>query len=253
MTNGKTTKRGGNFIDRTGTRYGMLTVLHRGPDAPQNGGKFKTRWVCRCDCGAEQAILSNNLVSGTATSCGCKPSQEAVDHTGKTFGRLFVLRRAPDFHRTSGKAIPAWVCVCGCGNECVVRAMQLVSGHTQSCGCLRKEVSREKCTTHGMKESPEYIVWKGMRQRCRDTKSTHYLYYGARGIKVCQRWDDFALFMMDMGSRPDGLTIERIDNDGDYEPGNCRWASMKEQSLNRRPRGTVIPVGHKFEANTVNF
>jgi hypothetical protein len=243
--------RGANFIDRTGQRFGRLMVLRRGVGgAPSpTTGKRKVTWVCACDCGTERDILANNLVSGTAKSCGCLAAEadRAEDLTAQVFGRLRVLARGKDIPRANGKAIVTWACVCDCGKAVEVRAQALKNGHTQSCGCLRVDVSGVRATKHGMKEVPEYIVWKGMRNRCNNAKCDQYIYYGARGIKVCDRWADFALFLADMGERPTdatgrNLTIDRINNDGDYEPGNCRWATSSQQNKNKRPRGTVKPI-----------
>ncbi len=228
------------FKDRTGERFGMLTVASRAENHVTPGGSTKSRWNCICECGVTKVYTTNNLTSGGVSSCGCKP-RPRKDYIGAVFGRLTVLSAAPDIPRPDGGVIQAWNCLCECGNKTNVRAVGLLGGKTKSCGCLRVEVSREKCTVHGLKERPEYIVWKGMRQRCNDAKSDNYAYYGGRGIKVDPRWDSFEQFFSDMGPRPEGLTIERLDNNGNYCVENCIWADMSTQSLNQRPRGSCKP------------
>lgn len=128
---------------------------------------------------------------------------------------------------------------CSCGNETVIPVRKLEP--TKSCGCARGG-NRRGATTgtyekHGMIDTPEYRSWQGMMQRCNDPNSTSYANYGGRGISVCARWHDFRNFYADMGARPEGMTLDRFpDNDGNYELGNCRWATGSEQRSNQRPR-----------------
>ena len=156
-----------------------------------------------------------------------------ADITGQRFGRLSVVRREGSI----GAGFAAWKCQCDCGNEVLVDVGRLRAGRTRSCGCLARECAAARKRTHGMTGSRAYKTWVMMIQRCTNPRYPNYKNYGARGITVCQRWrESFEAFLADMGNRPSGLTLDRKDNDGHYEPGNCRWADALTQVRNRRPR-----------------
>ena len=166
-----------------------------------------------------------------------------IDMSGKKFGRLTVIKRDSENPKRRG----LWICRCECGNTCTVEGTNLRKQHTQSCGCLQRERTGDANRTHGMTKTRLHRVWNAMMNRCNDTDGDNYSYYGGRGIQVCEEWKKFPAFMnwaLSSGYS-DTLTIDRIDVNGNYEPSNCRWATMKEQVHNRRPRKDVKRHGTK--------
>lgn len=157
---------------------------------------------------------------------------KAIDITGQRFGRLVAIRRS---HLHSKSRRLHWLCRCDCGQFSTPTVNALRSGNTRSCGCTGRNfrhgyTSRDKRNRH-----PLYNIWSQMLHRCNNPNAKEYKNYGARGITVCTRWRDFPAFLVDVGERPSsGLSIDRINNDGNYEPGNVRWATPKEQSNNTR-------------------
>lgn len=184
------------------------------------------------------------------------PTDRFQDITGRRYGMIVVVQPVGYTRTPCGKRLLHWLIRCDCGNERVVFRSNLDSGRTKSCGC------REGGYRHGKSTAPEYNRWKAMRSRCYYRKGSGYANYGGRGIKVCDRWngpDGFPNFLADMGPMPSTRhTLDRIDNDGDYCPENCRWTTRKQQLRNTRINrlvtynGETKPLAEWIEALGLN-
>lgn len=160
------------------------------------------------------------------------------DLVGERFGYLTVVERA----NPSATGMVRWLCRCECGTTKLIQGSSLTNGYTKSCGCHRNDNKRRHGHHTNTGKTGEYNSWCGMKQRCYNPGATQYKDYGGRGITVCERWrDSFENFLLDVGPSPGpGYSIDRINNDGNYEPGNVRWATAKEQAVNRRKEANQL-------------
>ena len=204
-------------IDETGNRYGKLTVVEY---------LGKKRWLCQCDCGNTRIYRGAELRNGARRSCGCTRSSMKVDMRGQKYGKLTPMEYL-------GKSF--WLCQCDCGKTSKVKQGDLKSGHIKSCGCniLKHDFHDDK------RFKRLYRIWIGMRRRCNSPKCVDYKSYGAKGIKVCEEWDDFNNFYFwsinngyedVQGNYRDKMSIDRIDSSKGYSPDNCQWISISENS-----------------------
>lgn len=170
--------------------------------------------------------------------------RQAIDITGQRFGRLVAIGPVGRYRNTQ----IVWLCQCDCGNTCTPIVNNLRKGKSKSCGCLRDDTARETHTKHGMKRHPLYAAWVDMNARCRNPNAANYSDYGGRNIKVCDKWRESFQAYHDYVTQLDnygvkGCTLDRIDNDGNYEPDNMRWASDIEQARNKRNNRMITHDG----------
>jgi len=216
-----------------GFRYGHLRVISRA----ENKGK-STRYNCQCDCGATKIVYKSSLTRGEAKHCGCITEQERVNSfIGQKFGRLTVVS-----HSHTAKKRIHFKCKCDCGAEKICQKHSLIRGLTESCGCLQKEKAASVQRKHSLTGTPLYKLWKNIITRTTNPEYKHFKNYGGRGIKMHPKWEkdaeSFVKYLrMALGPKPTSQhSLDRIDNEKGYIPGNLRWATKKEQANNRRPR-----------------
>lgn len=162
-----------------------------------------------------------------------------IDLTGQKFGRLLVIGEGKGKLRNNGQKRITWECKCDCGNSIDVPGYCLKSGNTKSCGCLDREKASNRLKTHGKSGTKLYYIWEAMKQRCYNPNNKRYSDWGGRGITICDEWKNnfrkFEKWAIESGYK-EGLTIDRINNDKEYSPNNCRWATYHEQRINQRPK-----------------
>lgn len=191
--------------------------------------KNKLYWNCKCDCGNVSKVSASNLKSGDSTKCvQCRNTNNIKNLNGHRFGKLSVVKFA---YRKNGKSY--YSCKCDCGETVDVRSDCLTTGNTRSCGCL---VTDTNSKINSVTKEKLYRVWYGMKSRCDNLNNKHYQHYGGRGVKISDEWNTYGKFKswaIDNGY-VDGLSIDRIDVNGNYAPNNCRWVTIQKQQENKR-------------------
>lgn len=210
-----------NNVLLIGSKYGKWTVIsYEGRDKKSN-----QLYECQCECGLKKIHRKSTLKSGNSVQCKqCYTNdiRKFSDIVGQRFGGCIVLSRIENNRDHES----CYLVKCDCGRERKALGYKLKAGHSTKCPHCRVK-------THGMSYTDTFRIWTGILRRCNNSNFKAYRYYGGRGITICDRWLKFENFLADMGERPDNLSIDRINNDGNYEPGNCRWVTTKVNNANR--------------------
>lgn len=215
--------------DITGQKFGKLTVLRR--DGYTNGKRKSILWLCKCDCGNEVLRTASHLKANYVSSCGQCNLINDSEYIGKKFGYWTIIEPA------KGNNKKAYLCECRCGKIKKVYLDTLKLGTSKSCGCFHREEMKKRQTTHGKTGQRIIHIYYDMKSRCYDERNNRFYDYGGRGIKMCDEWKNNSSAFVEWSIQngyTDSLSIDRIDNDGDYEPDNCRWITLKEQAQNKR-------------------
>lgn len=218
------------YLPLIGKKFGKLTILNAYPHATQRTYYFS----CKCDCGNFSSHRAYYVLNNKINTCGKCIVSTYPSLVGQKFNKLLILS-------VDDAKIRMSTCLCDCGQTKIIKIQSILYGRTTSCGCVKKDLEKNLTNyRHGnavQGVTQEYKSWQGMKTRCNNPCFPGYKYWGARGIKVCERWDRFENFLEDMGKKPGKeYSLDRINNNGNYEPTNCRWATKKEQVDNRRPR-----------------
>lgn len=236
------------FVDYVGFKTGKVVVLSFDSWHYQPSGQRKSKWLCSCECGNTFVATGSNLKQeGHTTSCGCEKKQIFARHrekvksgewipeklVGEKFGRLTVVG-FKEWERPNEEysQVSIWNCICDCGKEHSTRRSNLAD--YSSCGCWKSEKLSEIKTIHGMHGTPTHKSWQKMKERCLSESYKEKEYYQDKGIGICQEWiETFEAFYADMGERPEGTSLDRIDNSLGYCKENCRWSDLTQQSYNK--------------------
>ena len=242
-------------INMIGQRYGLLTVIEKAPDREHKNSTPTKMWKCRCDCGNTIICSRQALTSGEKKDCGCV--KEGKYLIGKRYGKLVIKKVVRD----KGKEARV-ECICDCGNITTPYLSRVINNKVHSCGCYRVEKSTELHTKHSMSKTRIYKVWDKMNDRCNNSRNKRYSYYGGRGIKVCDEWsgehgaENFIKWAYKNGydeNAPFGeCTIDRIDVNGNYEPSNCRFVSMRVQNNNTTKTIRKVIYGEELTVSEIS-
>lgn len=215
------------FKDLVGKRFGKLVVLSLAPKTKNRS----TVWLCQCDCGNQKVVRNKNLIEGIITDCGCSSANNLIEN--QKIGRLTLIKKIPACRGAN------WQCLCNCGNLIIVKEYQLKNGIIKSCGCLKEEYSKIGNFIHGFNKTRIQEIHHAMKERCYNKNHMYYNNYGGRGITICDEWlgkdglKNFGEWALKNGYN-DNLSIDRIDNNANYCPKNCRWSTHFEQQNNTR-------------------